>query len=44
VDYIPVNLEALNQFDDGARVDETAPCAALAWPTDALLASKFSDR
>ena len=24
VDYIPVNLEALNQFDNGARVDETA--------------------
>src|SRR5438093_4456702 len=22
--YIPVNLAALNQFDDGARVDETA--------------------
>lgn len=22
--YIPVNLEALNQFDDGARVDEAA--------------------
>jgi large subunit ribosomal protein L15 len=22
--YIPVNLEALNHFDDGARVDETA--------------------
>src|SRR5271166_2249916 len=24
VEYIPVNLEALNQFDDGARVDEAA--------------------
>ena len=24
VDYIPVNLEALNRFEDGARVDETA--------------------
>lgn len=24
VRYIPVNLEALNQFDDGATVDETA--------------------
>ena len=24
VDYIPVNLEALNQFDNGARVDEAA--------------------
>ncbi len=24
VNYVPVNLEALNQFDDGARVDETA--------------------
>jgi large subunit ribosomal protein L15 len=24
VEYIPVNLEALNRFDDGARVDETA--------------------
>src|SRR5512139_3762937 len=23
VKYIPVNLEALNQFDDGVRVDET---------------------
>lgn len=22
--YLPVNLEALNRFDDGARVDETA--------------------
>lgn len=22
--YVPVNLDALNQFDDGARVDETA--------------------
>lgn len=22
--YLPVNLDALNQFDDGARVDETA--------------------
>src|SRR5438477_6492094 len=21
--YVPVNLESLNQFDDGARVDET---------------------
>ena len=24
VEYIPVNLAGLNQFDDGARVDETA--------------------
>jgi len=24
IDYIPVNLEALNRFDDGARVDEAA--------------------
>ncbi len=24
VRYLPVNLEALNQFDEGARVDETA--------------------
>lgn len=24
VEYIPVNLEALNNFDDGARVDEAA--------------------
>ena len=24
VEYIPVNLAALNQFEDGARVDETA--------------------
>src|SRR3982074_2270967 len=24
VRYIPVNLEVLNRFDDGARVDETA--------------------
>ena len=24
IEYIPVNLEALNQFDDGARVDEAA--------------------
>jgi large subunit ribosomal protein L15 len=24
VRYIPVNLEALNRFDDGARVDEAA--------------------
>jgi large subunit ribosomal protein L15 len=24
IDYIPVNLEALNRFDEGARVDETA--------------------
>ena len=24
VEYIPVNLEALNQFDNGARVDEAA--------------------
>ena len=24
VEYIPVNLEALNQFDDGAKVDEAA--------------------
>jgi large subunit ribosomal protein L15 len=22
--YVPINLEALNQFEDGARVDETA--------------------
>jgi len=26
--YIPVNLEALNRFDDGARVDEAALRAA----------------
>src|SRR3954471_1074223 len=26
--YVPVNLEALNQFDDGARVDATALSAA----------------
>lgn len=26
--YIPVNLESLNQFDDGARVDEAAMRAA----------------
>lgn len=26
--YIPVNLESLNQFDDGARVDEAAIRAA----------------
>ena len=26
--YIPVNLESLNQFDDGATVDETALRAA----------------
>ena len=24
MEYIPVNLDALNQFDDGARVDEAA--------------------
>ena len=24
IEYIPVNLDALNQFDDGARVDEAA--------------------
>ena len=24
VEFIPVNLDALNRFDDGARVDETA--------------------
>ena len=24
IDYIPVNLESLNRFEDGARVDETA--------------------
>src|SRR5476651_1460347 len=24
VEYIPVNLEGLNNFEDGARVDETA--------------------
>ena len=24
IEYIPVNLEALNQFDNGARVDEAA--------------------
>src|SRR5437016_5854778 len=24
IEYIPVNLEALNRFEDGARVDETA--------------------
>jgi large subunit ribosomal protein L15 len=24
IEYIPVNLEGLNNFDDGARVDETA--------------------
>lgn len=24
VDYIPVNLDALNDFEDGARVDEEA--------------------
>jgi large subunit ribosomal protein L15 len=26
--YLPVNLEALNQFDDGARIDEAALRAA----------------
>ena len=24
IQYLPVNLESLNQFEDGARVDETA--------------------
>ena len=24
VEYVPVNLDALNRFDDGARVDEAA--------------------
>lgn len=28
VDYIPVNLESLNQFEDGASVDETVLRAA----------------
>jgi len=25
--YLPVNLESLNQFEDGARVDEAALCS-----------------
>jgi large subunit ribosomal protein L15 len=28
IKFIPVNLESLNQFDDGARVDETVLRAA----------------
>jgi len=27
ITYIPVNLESLNRFDDGARVDEAGLCA-----------------
>ncbi len=26
--YLPVNIEELNQFEEGARVDEQALCAA----------------
>ena len=41
--YLPVNLEALNRFDDGARVDE-AVLRSAGWRMATAQASRSSAR